>query len=157
MSIRSVIARPTPDGYAGRYVHSDGHPTTRIPILLAAVQGHFGGDPQAAARFYLDEHPAGWYELGLDFTTTPGYTETRPHPAGAWPNRCFCHGDRADAPELLTHENVDAVWHEWIYLLRPDGLQIIRTDWRKSTQADWASHLLPWTTNPHAPLPATLR
>lgn len=150
MSIRSIIARPTPDGFAGRYVHQDGHPTDRVPILMTAVQGHFAGNVSTATRFYLDDHPAGWLSLGIEFTTTPNYRA----PAAA--NRCFCHGRDDEGPALLTHDTVDPLWHEWIYLLRADGLQIIRTDWRKCTQATWASHLLPWTTNPHIPLPTAL-
>ncbi|PYC66039.1 hypothetical protein C7C46_31865 [Streptomyces tateyamensis] len=152
MSIRSIIARPTPDGYAGRYVHSHGHPSQRVPILLTSVQGHFAGNTEAAARYYLDEHPAGWSRLGAAFTTPLG-----PVALGPDSNQCYCHGTWDDGPNLLTQDDVDPLWHEWIYLMRADGLQIIRTDWRKCTQADWASHLLPWTTHPTAPLPATLR
>ncbi|WP_329562044.1 hypothetical protein [Kitasatospora sp. NBC_01266] len=156
MSTRSIIARLTPDGFAGRYVHEEGCPIDRVPILLTAIQEHFAGDIEAAARFYLDDHPAGWLSLGTDFTIEPTYHG----PAGAadaMHNRCFCHGRDDEGPTLLTHASVDPLWHEWIYLLRPDGLQIIRTDWRKCTQDTWASHLLPWTTNPHSPLPTTLR
>jgi hypothetical protein len=150
VSIRSIIARPTGDGFAGRYVHQDGHPTARVPILLTAFQTHFVGNITAATRFYLDDHPAGWLSLGTDFTAAPNYQ------APSCANRCFCHGRDDEGPTLLTHDTVDPLWHEWIYLLRTDGLQIIRTDWRKCTQATWASHLLPWSTSLHAQLPSTL-
>ncbi|GAA1215392.1 hypothetical protein GCM10009665_01520 [Kitasatospora nipponensis] len=154
MSTRSIIARPTPSGFAGRYVHREGAPTHRIPALLTAVRGHFGGDIQAAARFYLDDHPAGWERLGTDFRAMPGSIGPGVD-QDAGHNRCFCHGTRSEDACLITQDTVDPLWHEWIYLLRHEGLQVIRTDWRKCTQADWASHLLPWSTDPNAPLPAT--
>lgn len=38
MSTRCVIARQTGDEWQGRYLHSDGYPTSRVPSLLALVE-----------------------------------------------------------------------------------------------------------------------
>ncbi|GAA1082687.1 hypothetical protein [Kitasatospora arboriphila] len=156
MSIRSIIARPAPGGFAGRYVHSGGHPDRRVPVLLTTVQRLYGGDPGAAARHYLDDHPAGWSRLG-PAVPAPGGRPAPYEDPYAPPEQCYCHGRWSGPAQLITHDTADPLWHEWIYLLRPDGLEVIRTDWRKSTRTEWASHLLPWNTDPAAPLPAALR
>ncbi|MCX4750580.1 hypothetical protein OG455_34600 [Kitasatospora sp. NBC_01287] len=154
MTTHAVIARPTPGGFAGRYVHYDGYPRAKVPVLLTAVRDHFRGDVQAAARFYLDDHPAGWDELGIDFTVLPDSTAPRTDP-GAFYSRCLCHGPFAAEPQLIDQEST-LPRHAWVYVLRPEGLQVIRSGERKSTRPR-ASHLLPWDTDPHAPLPAGLR
>ena len=74
MSTRSVIARPTPEGgFHGTYCHYDGYPAHQGRVLFEAVTGHFGGDPDAACSYLIDQHPAGWSVLGGDFTVPPGY------------------------------------------------------------------------------------
>jgi hypothetical protein len=62
VSTRSVISRPTPrgGGFSGAYCHYDGYPAHQGRILFHAVTGHFGGDPDAACRYLIDQHPAGW-------------------------------------------------------------------------------------------------
>jgi hypothetical protein len=59
VSTRSVIARPTPEGgFRGTYCHYDGYPAHQGRVLFDAVTGHFAGDPDAACRYLIDEHPA---------------------------------------------------------------------------------------------------
>ncbi len=43
-------------------------PPTKGRVLHEAVTGHFAGDVEAARRYLIDEHPAGWRHLGGDFT-----------------------------------------------------------------------------------------
>ena len=87
MSTRSVIARPSPEGgFRGRYCHYDGYPAHQGRLLFDAVTGHFDGDPEAACRYLIDEHPAGWSVLGGDFTVPPGI-RTGPGGRGA-PKQC---------------------------------------------------------------------
>ena len=74
MSTRSVIARPTPEGgFHGTYCHYDGYPAHQGRILFDAVTGYFAGDIDAACRYLIDEHPAGWSVLHGDFTIPAGF------------------------------------------------------------------------------------
>lgn len=60
LSTRSFIACPTETGYASVYVHSNGHPDGRLPLLLTAYQHRFGGDVEAMARHLIDDVDFGW-------------------------------------------------------------------------------------------------
>jgi hypothetical protein len=74
VSTRSVIARPDAEGsFCGTSCHYDGYPAHQGRVLLDAVTGHFAGDPDAACRYLIDEHPGGWSVLGGDFTVPAGY------------------------------------------------------------------------------------
>ncbi|MEK8146223.1 hypothetical protein NKH18_48305 [Streptomyces sp. M10(2022)] len=57
---------PTSTGYAGMYVHFDGYPDSKLPLLLAAFRYRFAGDLEAMARHLIDEVHIGWEELGTD-------------------------------------------------------------------------------------------
>jgi hypothetical protein len=59
VATRSVIARPTPEGgFCGTYCHYDGYPAHQGRLLHGAVGGQFDGDPDAACRYLIDQHPA---------------------------------------------------------------------------------------------------
>jgi hypothetical protein len=138
----SIIARPTATGLAGRYVHNDGHPKTRLPLLRQLYTGPFAGDVDAMTRFLIDAHPAGWSQLGTDPNRETGWINPCP-PPGDHGFRCYCHGDRHDPPLLVTHNNVDPDLAPWIYLLRPEGLHVLEG------RADGAFHawpLSPWNS-----------
>jgi hypothetical protein len=49
-------------------------------VLFDAVTGHFDGDPEAACRYLIDQHPAGWSVLRGDVAALPGF-RTRMDPA----------------------------------------------------------------------------
>jgi hypothetical protein len=70
---RSSPARPL-DGWEGRYCHYD-YPAHQGRVLHEAVTGSFAGDVEAARRYLIDEHPAGWSYLGGDFTKPAGFVE----------------------------------------------------------------------------------
>jgi hypothetical protein len=140
MGTRSVIARPTPEGgFCGTYCHYDGYPAHQGRILFEAVTGHFGGDPDAACTYLIDQHPAGWSVLHGDFTTPPGYRRsTDPDDLR---NQCYCHGDRHDPPRthLDDHTAHDA-WVDYAYVIAPDRLQVL-TDveggWQPVAEPAW--------------------
>src|ERR1043165_6593873 len=78
MSTRSVIARATGEGtFEGRYVHSDGMPTSMGAFLWESLRGHFKND-LGIMLAYLIEAPhaqAGWSALvGKDLRLKPAYT-----------------------------------------------------------------------------------
>ncbi len=138
MGTRSVIARPTGEGWAGRYCHADGYPDHQGRVLFDAVTGHFAGDVDAACRYLIDEHPAGWSALGGDFAQPPGFQAVG-DPGGR--NQCYCHGDRDEPPEdLLDPERARAVFIQYAYVLGSDGMRVLRArtgGWDQLAELAW--------------------
>ena len=62
MSTRSVVARVEGDGFRGRYVHSDGYPASRGPVLFALYHDTFQRDAERMMSVLLDHH-YGWSSL----------------------------------------------------------------------------------------------
>jgi hypothetical protein len=140
VSTRSVIARPTPDsGFRGNYCHNDGYPAHQGRILFEAVTGHFDGDPEAACRYLIDQHPAGWSVLHGDFHAQPGF-RTRHDPEDLR-NQCYCHGDRHEPPRPpLTEQTARAAFIDYAYVLEPDRLQVLTNlgrGWQPIADPDW--------------------
>ena len=140
MSTRSVIARPTPQGgFGGNYCHYDGYPAHQGRILFDAVTGHFGGDPDAACSYLIDQHPAGWSVLHGDFTTPPGYRTG--HDAQDLRNQCYCHGDRHDPPRApLDDHTASEAWVDYAYVIGPDRLQVLTSlhgGWQPVADPAW--------------------
>lgn len=153
----SVIARPTESGWEGRYVHNDGHPTIRIPLLRALYAGPFAGDLDAMTKFLVDAHPAGWSQLGLDPTVDTGYVNWHQRSGTSISDavndrgfRCYCHGDRNEGPYLHDENNTDSSLSDWVYVLRSDGVEVIDLD-------DGDSKTFPWQGDALAYGPAVTR
>lgn len=135
----SVIARPTETGFAGRYVHNNGHPATRIPLLRALYAGPFAGDLDAMTKFLIDDHPAGWSQLGLDPAVDTGWNDER---SSVYHHDfvCYCHGDRNEDPWLCTEENTDIGNTDWVYVLRSDGIEVIDLGDGATTTTSWEAN-----------------
>jgi hypothetical protein len=137
---RSVIARPTPEGgFTGTYCHYDGYPAHQGRVLHDAVCGHFGGDPDAACRYLIDQHPAGWSVLHGDFAAPPGY---RRHPdPDDLRNQCYCHGDRHDPARPPLTEQTAQAWVDYAYVIEPDRLRVLASlqdSWQPIAEPAWA-------------------
>lgn len=138
----SIIARPTASGFAGRYVHNDGHPGMRMALLRDLYAGPFGRDLEAITRFLVDEHPAGWSQLGPDPAVDTGWNNQRSS-IGYRHFICYCHGDRHEEPHLLTENDADPLLNERVYVLRADGIELWETTpsgsaWRINRIQSWA-------------------
>jgi hypothetical protein len=153
MSTRSVIARPTPDGgFHGTYCHNDGYPAHQGRILFDAVTGNFDGDPDAACRYLIDQHPAGWSVLGGDFTAPPGYRTG--HDPQDLRNQCYCHGDRQEPPRppLTDHTARDA-WVDYAYVLEAERLRVLTNragGWQPVAEPTWTEQP-DWTPSTSTP------
>lgn len=132
----SVIARPTDTGFAGRYVHNDGHPVNRIPLLRTLYSGPFAGDLDAMTKFLLDDHPAGWSQLGADPTVNTGWDNGRSS-VHYDEFTCYCHGDRNEGPRIQTEDDTDVAIADWVYILRADGIDVIDLDGGKTISHSW--------------------
>jgi hypothetical protein len=140
VSTRSVVARPTPEGgFSGTYCHNDGYPAHQGRVLFDAVTGHFDGDPDAAGRYLIDQHPAGWSVLHGDFTAPPGF-RTRHDPEDLR-NQCYCHGDRREPPRPpLTDHTAQAAFIDYAYVLEADRLRVLTNragGWQPVAEPAW--------------------
>jgi hypothetical protein len=140
VSTRSVIARPTPEGgFRGTYCHYDGYPAHQGRILFDAVTGHFAGDPEAACRYLIDEHRAGWSVLGGDFTIPAGYQAGSDRQPLA--NQCYCHGDRQEPSRPpLTEQTARDAFIDYAYVLEANRLRVLTNrpgGWQPVAEAAW--------------------
>ncbi|WP_433919822.1 hypothetical protein OIE50_38955 [Streptomyces canus] len=128
LSTRAVIARPTADGYAGMYVHFDGYPGSKLPLLLAAYQHRFAGDVEAMARHLIDEVHHGWEELGTDLLDGAPAGLRRSLTGGEeYPSRQLTNVYNTDGTpaerELITQDGTEDL--EWAYVLHESGIEVI--------------------------------
>ena len=148
-NLPSIIARATPDGWEGRYVHGGGHRSFRIPLLLDLYHRAYRHDLQAMAAFLIDDHPAGWSQLGADPTVDTGWaargSRTIDQAVADKDFRCYCHGARSDPPYRYDHTTTTPDHADWIYVLRPDGIQVL---WLTPTGDRFMDgDLIPWDTS----------
>lgn len=141
MSTRSFIGRPGLEFESpfGRYHHSDGYPSGVGATLYQAIRDHFKGDIEAALRYLINDHPAGWSCLvGADFTLKPGFSNFTTlkkylnadgttnwdayfkSPKQRRP-KCYCHGDRHEERHDLTLNNASAIGCEYAYIISPES------------------------------------
>ncbi|WP_435218717.1 hypothetical protein [Streptomyces sp. bgisy034] len=151
LSTRSVIARPTADGYAGMYVHFDGYPDNKLPLLLAAYQHRFAGDLEAMARHLIDDVEHGWDELGTDLLDGAPAALRRSLTGGdEYPSRQMTNVINADGSpaerELITQDGTGEL--EWAYVLHPLGIEVI------ALQAYDRGPVVAWDTDPRSQVTA---
>jgi hypothetical protein len=79
MSTRSIVARTgkSEGTFEGVYVHWDGSPTTRVPILMDLLKS-FRGNLAAMLQWLIAEHPRGWSTLQSRRRDCKAYTDGEP-------------------------------------------------------------------------------
>jgi hypothetical protein len=118
-------------------------PAERAPCALTrSFPFRIDGDPEAAGRYLIDEHPAGWSVLHGDFTAPPGY-RTRHDPQDL-SNQCYCHGDRQEPPRPpMTDHTARAAWVDYAYVLEAERLRVLTNQagrWRPVAEPAWTDH-----------------
>jgi hypothetical protein len=129
MSTRSVIAKPTEDGWVGRYCHSDGYPEHQVPELMRLVKEK-GLD---RCIDILINFNAGWSYLTSDPTLTEGFNDdgrfktvsnygiaytTKIIPMPGQPNY-----QQARMEDWIVNTDTDT-WCEWTYVLTPECIEV---------------------------------
>lgn len=148
----SIIARPTPTGWEGRYIHNDGHPDQRVPLLFDLYHRVYRHDLNAMTRYLIDDHPAGWSQLGDDPTTDTGWHNAAP-PTQRHGFICYCHGDRNEAAQLHTQADTDPALADAVFVIHPDGIEVIEANWNTEDGGWEPGYRIPWNTSscPAAP------
>ncbi|MFJ9979333.1 hypothetical protein [Streptomyces cyaneofuscatus] len=147
MSTSSYIARPTPNGYTGIYVHFDGGPSSKLPLLLAAYEHHFRQDLAAMTRHLVDDVAIGWEELGSDLLDgAPPEIVAALTGGEHWPSSTLDNLVTPDGspPTRMTVTETTAAEQdlEWVYVLRPEGIEVI------PAQRFSSGPLIAWGTDP---------
>lgn len=129
------------------YVHFDGYPDSKLPLLLAAYQYRFAGDLEAMARHLIDDVQHGWDELGTDLLDGAPAAVRHPLVGGdEWPSRQMTDVIWADGTpaerELVTQDGTDEL--EWAYVLHPHGIEVI------ALQAYDRGPVVAWDTDPRS-------
>ncbi|TDF43894.1 hypothetical protein E2C00_24495 [Streptomyces sp. WAC05374] len=150
MSTGSFIARPTETGYTGIYVHLDGQPSEKLPILLTAHRYRFGRDVKAMAQHLVDGVAVGWDELGTDLLDgAPPEILSSLTGGEQWASSTLDHLVTPDgSPPVrmtVTEKTAADLDVQWGYILRPHGIEVI------SVLHATAGPLVAWGTDPRAP------
>ncbi|MEV0445830.1 hypothetical protein AB0I84_12485 [Streptomyces spectabilis] len=181
MSTSSCIARPTQTGYTGIYVHLDGYPSSRLPLLLAAYQYTFARDLDAMSARLIDQVSIAWDELGTDLLDGAPKPLVRQLTGGdVWPSREMDDLENLDGSpaerEVITETSSGFI--DWAYILHRQGIEVIglheaargplvdwntdpRTRFRDSQRLWLPGHSVPaaqpprTTRVPAAPMPAS--
>ncbi|MYT96610.1 MULTISPECIES: hypothetical protein [unclassified Streptomyces] len=165
MSTGSCIARPTETGYTGIYVHFDGYPSGRLPLLLAAYQYRFARDVEAMSVHLIDQVAIAWDELGTDLLDgAPKLLVRKLTGGGRWPSREMENLVTSDGSpperEVITEANSSSL--SWGYVLRPEGIEVISlyaadrgpiVDWNTDPRTRFSDNRYLWL--PGHPVPAT--
>lgn len=130
MGTRSIVYARTESGIKGVYVHWDGYPDGRLPVL-AALMARDGVDKVVCT---LLARPSGWshlkpsqdgtlreYESDGRFEAVPGYgvqyTDTEmPDPFND--GKMVRQGNEAYSDTTAESRNI---WIEWLYVIEQDG------------------------------------
>ncbi|MEU9068995.1 hypothetical protein AB0D60_19175 [Streptomyces sp. NPDC048306] len=130
------------------YVHFDGYPDSKLPLLLAAYQYRFAGDLEAMARHLIDDVEHGWDELGTDLLDGAPEALRRSLAGGdEWPSRQMTDvivigADDTAERLLVTQDGTDEL--EWAYVLHPHGIEVI------ALQAYDRGPVVAWDTDPRS-------
>ncbi|MEU5898678.1 hypothetical protein [Streptomyces venezuelae] len=130
------------------YVHFDGYPDSKLPLLLAAYQHRFAGDLEAMARHLIDDVEHGWDELGTDLLDGAPKALRRSLTGGdEWPSRQITDvivigADDTAERLLVTQDGTDEL--EWAYVLHPHGVEVI------ALQAYDRGPVVLWDTDPRS-------
>ena len=132
MSTRAVIARvgEHEGKFAGRYVHTDGMPTSMGATLWNLLHGHFKNNLPAMLAYLIDAPHAvgGWSAIvGKDFSLKPGYTWQKATAGGAkyevYSKRpdyrrpqCFAGRAGEDASLFTEKDFENGTDVEWLYV-----------------------------------------
>lgn len=123
MSTRAVIARPSGDGFEGRYHHFDGYPAglgRTLWRLARHEEGPFDNLP-AMMHTLLDAHYH-WSTINnADWSKSAGYYGLDLDSTAPRPPACYCHGERSESDPGFIKSDGDDWSTEWAYVIDADS------------------------------------
>lgn len=124
MGTRSIIAKQQGDTWAGRYCHWDGYPSHHGAVIWHIVKRD--GVEQAVKTLVDDNFY--WSSLNpfQDAEEVPDYTDLDRF--GAVTGYGIAGNENQGSPdEWYTPENYRGSWCEYLYVIAPAGLLVMRT------------------------------
>ena len=152
MSDPAIIATPIDGALRGVYVHHGGEPPELGLLLQAFFLGFAGSNLATMTTQLIDDHPGGWSRFewpapssihGVCFCHSAESYTPSPDQYLIFTCTCLSGGARPSdcSPELC----------KWIYVLRPEGIKVLRavpdpfTGFRKHVMLNtW----MPWGCSP---------
>ena len=150
MGTRSIIARPTEGGFAGRYCHWDGYPEGVGQAIMEIVARD---GVEKACKVLLDDHYS-WSGLNSDQPDLAGVEKDYEAPYGSPPYMAYQVGNDINVPgygishadsqpdEYLTHDTAEEAWCEWAYVIHAHALTVIKLEGR--ARSSWTAWEIPW-------------
>ena len=121
MSTRSIVAIPAGDGWMGRYVHWDGGPARRLPILQELVKR----DGIVPVIDTIVRNNYGWSHLDPEQThELEGYHTDKRFIAQPGYGVAYTL-EQAGGEQMETDQTADPVWIEYVYILGPRTLTLM--------------------------------
>lgn len=123
MSTRSIIAKQQGDTWAGRYAHWDGYPSNQAACIWHIVKRD---GIQKAVTTLVDENYY-WSNLNpfQEEGKVPDYTDdSRFFPVVGY--GIAGNENQSDPDEWYTPENYKDSWCDYVYVIAPAGLMVIR-------------------------------
>ncbi|WP_432112674.1 hypothetical protein [Streptomyces sp. S1] len=129
------------------YIHFDGTPNSKLPLLLAAFQHRFGRDLEEMAQHLVDDVAIGWEELGSDLLDGAPPEIAGPLTGGtSWPSTTLNDLITPDGSPPTRMTVTEATLHdmdvEWGYVLRPEGIEVIHA------LGSASGPIVSWNTHP---------
>ncbi|WP_242535808.1 hypothetical protein [Streptomyces albidoflavus] len=151
LSTSACIARPTPSGgYEGIYLHFDGAPGDKLPLLLAARRWRFRGDLEAMQTHLIDSPTTGWEEIGTDLLDgVPPVLAAKITGGQQWPSVQLGDGipvvttdGSTPQRDLITDATADDWDIEWVYVLDADAINVVHIPTGSRQSVRWSADLL---------------
>ncbi|QHC18928.1 hypothetical protein GR131_27790 [Streptomyces sp. GF20] len=151
LSTSACIARSTPSGgYEGIYLHFDGTPGDKLPLLLAARRWRFRGDLEAMQTHLIDSPTTGWEEIGTDLLDgVPPVLAAKITGGQQWPSVQL--GDAIPVVttdgsplqrDLITDATAGGWGIEWVYVLNADAIAVVHVPTGSRQNVPWSADLL---------------
>ena len=122
MSTRSIVAKAAEDGFVdGVYVHSDGYPTARGPVLFELASAL--GSPAELWRVLDSAHNGGWSYLDPRYVRSDSYLGDRGQLVPGVGER-YTDVQMEDDWRFAWHGTSimpSDGWAEWAYAIEPDA------------------------------------
>lgn len=123
MATRSIVAEPRGNDWYGRYVHWDGAPETRLPILQRMVSR----DGVTRVREVLLHENTSWSSLCDTQTQLGEYDDEERMTCVA--NYGVAHTDLPSDDEWeFTKESPEFAWAEYLYILGDESIVVCQWD-----------------------------
>ena len=119
MSTRSCVARRTADnGWEGRYVHFDGYPEARVPVLLDLI---YRKGVERVRNVVIDWNPRGWSCLTGEREELDWFQQDGRFGVVSDYGIAYRDGE----PFMISSNDEPDCFIEWVYILDDESMMVL--------------------------------